>query len=292
MDARQGGSDPISPSASPHHHADVIGRAGSSRREGGTLVVACVEPGNDAPSVLQAIDDPPSIVNAANLTITPGLRGLAFDIHLAPQRTHLRVRFCIDGTLTDRLRLPHASLPHSRHSSRFWPTWASSTGTAPRKTGPGSRAMATTSRRGSRLGDPMGREDRALPARPTEAGGQRPPPSFQHAALTAQPGPSWWIDQRWHGGNATRAINALDPISQNTTAVGGPERAPLREHDGPRAALLCDPDVMAIGELRERGRAEAAAHPTLVGHLILCLPTPATRPVSSNVPSRWVSKGS
>jgi len=48
-------------------------------------------------------------VEIVNLLITQGLRDRASDIHIEPQKEHLRVRFRIDGVLHDTAHLPSAT---------------------------------------------------------------------------------------------------------------------------------------------------------------------------------------
>src|SRR5258707_4383826 len=60
---------------------------------------------------LQGINEQSPIVSVVNIVIAQGLRDRASDIHLEPQQAHLRVRFRIDGILTDALRLPKSMAP-------------------------------------------------------------------------------------------------------------------------------------------------------------------------------------
>src|SRR5215467_14434030 len=60
-----------------------------------------VLPHVDERTALQSINEQSPIVNVVNIIIAQGLRDRASDIHLEPQQTHLRVRFRIDGILTD-----------------------------------------------------------------------------------------------------------------------------------------------------------------------------------------------
>src|SRR5207247_2128657 len=62
-------------------------------------------------SAILAITEQSPVVNGVNLVIAQGLRDRASDIHLEPQQSHLRVRFRIDGILTDALRLPRSMAP-------------------------------------------------------------------------------------------------------------------------------------------------------------------------------------
>src|SRR5207302_2349950 len=51
------------------------------------------------------------VVQIVNLLIAQGLRDRASDIHIEPQQQQLRVRFRIDGILTDTLSLPKTMAP-------------------------------------------------------------------------------------------------------------------------------------------------------------------------------------
>ena len=58
-----------------------------------------------SPEMLQLTENAP-VVQVVNLLITQGLRDRASDIHIEPKKDRVRVRFRIDGVLTDVVNLP------------------------------------------------------------------------------------------------------------------------------------------------------------------------------------------
>jgi len=63
------------------------------------------------PIELAALAENAPVVQIVNLLITQGLRDRASDIHIEPKKDHVRVRYRIDGVLTEALRLPIAVAP-------------------------------------------------------------------------------------------------------------------------------------------------------------------------------------
>ncbi len=64
----------------------------------------------DAIETLQ-VDETAPVVQVVNRVITQGVRSRASDVHLEPAETDVRVRYRIDGAMTDAIRLPLAMGP-------------------------------------------------------------------------------------------------------------------------------------------------------------------------------------
>ncbi|HLH71426.1 MAG TPA: GspE/PulE family protein [Candidatus Dormibacteraeota bacterium] len=248
----------------------------------------------DARAMLQAIDEQSPVVNVVNLIITQGLRDRASDIHLEPQRTYLRVRFRIDGILSDRLQLPQSIAPSlasrlkvlanldivDRHRAQDGQFQFESDGrhvdirVSTMETQWGEKVvlrLLDQSRTLLRL-DQLGLAGEAYHRL---SGMLRSP-----FGLIVVGGPTG-------SGKTTTlyaAINELDPISQNITTIEDPveytferiNQIPIRRvadltfANGLKAILRQDPDVIMIGEVRDRETAEIAVQSALTGHLVLC----------------------
>ncbi|HYS01192.1 MAG TPA: pilus assembly protein PilB, partial [Candidatus Eisenbacteria bacterium] len=63
------------------------------------------------PVELAALAENAPVVQIVNLLITQGLRDRASDVHIEPKKDHVRIRYRIDGVLTEALRLPIALAP-------------------------------------------------------------------------------------------------------------------------------------------------------------------------------------
>jgi type IV pilus assembly protein PilB len=244
-------------------------------------------------AALQGINDQSPIVNVVNIVIAQGLRDRASDIHLEPQQAHLRVRFRIDGILTDALRLPRsmaASLASrikvmanldivDRHRSQDGQIRHETEGrqvdirVSTAETIWGEKVVL-------RLLD-QGRTVLSLDQLGLESNGYTTMSRLLHSpfGMFVVSGPTG-------SGKTTTlyaAIKELDPITQNITTIEDPVEytfdninqiqirkvANLTFANGLRAILRQDPDVILIGEVRDQETAEIAIQSALTGHLVL-----------------------
>jgi len=244
-------------------------------------------------SALQAITDQSPVVSVVNIIIAQGLRDRASDIHLEPQQTHLRVRFRIDGILTDALRLPRTMAPSlssrikvmanldivDRHRSQDGQIRLETEGrqvdirVSTAETIWGEKVVL-------RLLD-QGRTVLSLDQLGLEADGYRTLSGLLRSpfGMIAVSGPTG-------SGKTTTlyaAIKELDPVSQNITTIEDPVEytfeninqiairkvANLTFANGLKAILRQDPDVILVGEIRDRETAEIAVQSALTGHLVL-----------------------
>ncbi len=244
-------------------------------------------------SALQSITEQSPIVNVVNIVIAQGLRDRASDIHLEPQQSYLRVRFRIDGILTDALRLPKtmaASLASrikvmanmdivDRHRAQDGQIRHETEGrqvdirVSTAETIWGEKVVL-------RLLD-QGRTVLSLDQLGLEADGLA-----AMARLLRSPFGMLVVSGPTGSGKTTTlyaAIKELDPVSQNITTIEDPVEytfeninqiqirkvANLSFANGLRAILRQDPDVILVGEIRDMETAEIAIQSALTGHLVL-----------------------
>ena len=247
----------------------------------------------DGPSALQAITEQSPVVSVVNLVIAQGLRDRASDIHLEPQQGHLRVRFRIDGILTDALRLPRSMAPSlcsrikvmanldivDRHRAQDGQIRLETEGrqvdirVSTAETIWGEKVVL-------RLLD-QSRTVLSLDQLGLEADGYD-----NLSRLLYSPFGMIVVSGPTGSGKTTTlyaAITELDPISQNITTIEDPVEytfeninqiqirkvANLTFANGLRSILRQDPDVILVGEIRDLETAEIAIQSALTGHLVL-----------------------
>jgi type IV pilus assembly protein PilB len=244
-------------------------------------------------SALQNITEQSPVVNVVNIIIAQGLRDRASDIHLEPQQSHLRVRFRIDGILTDALRLPRAMAQSlssrikvmanldivDRHRSQDGQIRLETEGrqvdirVSTAETIWGEKVVL-------RLLD-QGRTVLSLDQLGLESDGYG-----TLSRLLRSPFGMIVVSGPTGSGKTTTlyaAITELDPVTQNITTIEDPVEytfeninqiairkvANLTFANGLRAILRQDPDVILVGEIRDMETAEIAIQSALTGHLVL-----------------------
>jgi len=247
----------------------------------------------DDRSPLRSITEQSPVVNVVNIIIAQALRDRASDIHLDPQQSYLRVRFRIDGILTDKLRLPRTMAQSlssrikvmanldivDRHRAQDGQIQHESEGrrvdirVSTAETIWGEKVVL-------RLLD-QARTVLRLDQLGLEAHGYETMSRLQRSpfGMIVVSGPTG-------SGKTTTlyaAIKELDPISQNITTIEDPVEytfeninqlairkvANLTFANGLRAILRQDPDVILVGEIRDMETAEIAIQSALTGHLVL-----------------------
>jgi type IV pilus assembly protein PilB len=265
-------------------HVDEHVRAFTQRA---TVAVA------DDRAAMQGITEQSPVVNVVNIIIAQGLRDRSSDIHLEPQENYLRVRFRIDGLLTDALRLPKsmaASLASrikvmanldivDRHRAQDGQIRHEAEGrnvdirVSTAETIWGEKVVL-------RLLD-QGRTVLSLDQLGLQSQGYGTMSRLLRSpfGMIAVSGPTG-------SGKTTTlyaAINELDPISQNITTIEDPVEytfeninqmqirkvANLTFANSLRAILRQNPDVIMVGEIRDLETAEIAVQSALTGHLVL-----------------------
>jgi type IV pilus assembly protein PilB len=249
-------------------HVDEHVRAFTQRARGGLA---------EDRSAILAITEQSPVVNVVNLIIAQGLRDRASDIHLEPQQGHLRVRFRIDGILTDALRLP-GSMAASL-SSRI-KVMASLDIVDRHRAQDGQIRHETEGRQvdirvstaetiwGEKVVLRLLDQERtvlSLDQLGLEATGHA-----TMSRLLRSPFGMIVVSGPTGSGKTTTlyaAIKQLDPISQNITTIEDPVEYTFA--NGLRAILRQDPDVILVGEVRDMETAEIAIQSALTGHLVL-----------------------
>jgi type IV pilus assembly protein PilB len=247
----------------------------------------------DSRDSLQDVSEDSPVVRVVSLIIGQGLRDRASDIHIEPQEHKVRIRYRIDGILTDALALPKGM--GQSLASRI-------------------KVMANmdiVDRHRAQDGQiRLDGEDRQVDIRVSTAEtiwGEkvvlrlldqgRTVLSLDQLGLTEQgydrmsqllrsPYGMIAVSGPTGSGKTTTlyaAIKELDPISQNITTIEDPVEytfdninqiqirrvANLTFANGLKAILRQDPDVILVGEIRDLETAEIAIQSALTGHLVL-----------------------
>lgn len=247
----------------------------------------------DATDALVDVSENAPVVRVVSLLINQGLRDRASDIHIEPQQNNLRIRYRIDGILTDALLLPKAMAPSLASRIKVMAN------------------MDIVDRHRSQDGQiRLQGEDRPVDIRVSTAEtiwGEkvvlrlldqgRTVLSLDQLGLTHQgfsrmsellrsPYGMIVVSGPTGSGKTTTlyaSIGELDPIAQNITTIEDPVEytfaninqiqirrvANLTFANGLTAILRQDPDVILVGEIRDMETAEIAIQSALTGHLVL-----------------------
>jgi type IV pilus assembly protein PilB len=247
----------------------------------------------DSRDSIQEVSEDSPVVRVVSLLISQGLRDRASDIHIEPQEHSVRIRYRIDGILTDALALPKAMGPSLASRIKVMAN------------------MDIVDRHRAQDGQiRLEGEDRQVDIRVSTAEtiwGEkvvlrlldqgRTVLSLDQLGLTQQgydrmsqllrsPYGMIVVSGPTGSGKTTSlyaAISELDPISQNITTIEDPVEytfvninqiqirrvANLTFANGLKAILRQDPDVILIGEIRDLETAEIAIQSALTGHLVL-----------------------
>ena len=244
-------------------------------------------------SVLSAISADSPVVQIANLIITQGLRDRASDIHIEPQEAGIRIRYRIDGLLSDVLTLPAEMGPSlasrikvmanldivDRHRAQDGQI---------RITGEDRQVDIRVSTAETIWGEKVVLRllDQGRTFLSLDELGLAEQAYERLARLTSSPYGMIVVSGPTGSGKTTTlyaAIKELDPISQNITTIEDPVEytfeninqiqirkvANLTFANGLKAILRQDPDVILVGEIRDLETAEIAIQSALTGHLVL-----------------------
>lgn len=246
-----------------------------------------------AESAELAIGDSSPIVQVVNKMIGQGLRDRASDIHVEPQREHLRIRFRIDGILKDAMALPKEMGPPiasrikvmanldivDRHRSQDGQI---------RIEGQGRQVDVRVSTAETIWGEKIVLRllDQSRTILRLDNLGLNVQGSERLSQLLRSPFGMVVVSGPTGSGKTTTlyaAINELDPVTQNITTIEDPveytfddinqiqirKMANLTFANGLRAILRQDPDILLVGEIRDLETAEIAVQSALTGHLVL-----------------------
>jgi type IV pilus assembly protein PilB len=232
-------------------------------------------------------------VEIVNLLITQGLRDRASDIHIEPQKDYLRVRFRIDGVLHDMAHLPTAT--GGALSSRI-KIMAGMNIVERRRAQDGQISANVDGREldvrvatmetiwGEKLVMRLLDRSRSLITL-RQLGFSRNAYAEFHRMLHSPYGMMIVSGPTGSGKTTTlyASIHELDQQVRNIMTIEDPveymfdninqsqinKLADITFANGLRAILRQDPDIILVGEIRDRETAEIAVQSALTGHLVL-----------------------
>ena len=232
-------------------------------------------------------------IEIVNMLITQWLRDRSSDIHIEPQKDHLRIRFRIDGVLQDVAHLPNAT--GAALASRI-KIMADMNIVERRRAQDGQISLTVDSReldiRVATIETIWGEKlvlrllDRSRSLITLEQLG------FSHGAydrfhgMLHSPYGMIIVSGPTGSGKTTTlyaAIHELDQQVRNIMTIEDPveytfdninqsqinKLADISFANGLRAILRQDPDIILVGEIRDRETAEIAVQSALTGHLVL-----------------------
>ena len=242
---------------------------------------------------LEGVTSSSPAVEIVNLLITQGLRDRASDIHIEPQKDHLRIRFRIDGVLQDMAHLPSAT--GAALASRV-KIMADMNIVERRRAQDGQISVNVDGREldvrvatmetvwGEKLVMRLLDRGRSLITLP-QLGFSRKAYREYHRLLHSPYGMMIVSGPTGSGKTTTlyASIHELDRQVRNIMTIEDPveymfddinqsqinKLADISFANGLRAILRQDPDIILVGEIRDRETAEIAVQSALTGHLVL-----------------------
>jgi general secretion pathway protein E len=270
---------------------DAVALAAGSIDSGAGLDLLALEVGG-AEDLLDSTDDAPAI-RLINGVIADAARNGVSDIHFEPYETALVVRMRIDGELREKLRLPARVAPTLVSRIKVM----SRLDIAERRLPQDGRISLTL---GGRLIDvrvstlpSRGGErvvlrllDKANAAASLDSLGMDKAADAALKAALAEPNGIILVTGPTGSGKTTTLYAALqtlndgkrniltveDPVEYAIDGIGQTQvdaKVGLTFAAGLRAILRQDPDVVLVGEIRDRETAEIAVQASLTGHLVL-----------------------
>ncbi len=245
------------------------------------------------PPEMAVLADNAPVVQIVNLLITQGLRDRASDIHIEPKKDSIRVRYRIDGVLSDVLKLPIALAPGiasrikimaeldivERHRSQDGQIQMTTDGH------PIDIRVATVETIwGEKVVLRLLDKSRTI-LRLDELGCDSVQYNQLRVLLRAPFGMIVVSGPTGSGKTTTlyAAVNELDAVGRNIMTIEDPveytfedlnqvqirKMAHITFANGLKAILRQDPDVILVGEIRDIETAEIAVQSALTGHLVL-----------------------
>jgi type IV pilus assembly protein PilB len=242
---------------------------------------------------LSAVTATSPAVEIVNMLITQGLRDRASDIHIEPQKSHLRIRLRIDGVLQDVAHLPSAT--GAALASRI-KIMADMNIVERRRAQDGQISLNVDNReldiRVATIETIWGEKlvlrllDRSRSLITLEQLGFSPIAYQRFHAMLHSPYGMIIVSGPTGSGKTTSlyaAIHELDQQVRNIMTIEDPveytfdninqsqinKLADISFANGLRAILRQDPDIILVGEIRDRETAEIAVQSALTGHLVL-----------------------
>ncbi len=242
---------------------------------------------------LSAITATSPAVEIVNMLITQGLRDRASDVHIEPQKDFLRIRFRIDGVLQDVAHLPSAT--GAALASRI-KIMADMNIVERRRAQDGQISLTVDGReldiRVATIETIWGEKmvlrllDRGRSLIPLKQLGFSPGAYQRFHGMLHSPYGMIIVSGPTGSGKTTTlyaAIHELDQQVRNIMTIEDPveytfdninqsqinKLADISFANGLRAILRQDPDIILVGEIRDRETAEIAVQSALTGHLVL-----------------------
>jgi type IV pilus assembly protein PilB len=232
-------------------------------------------------------------VEIVNMLITQGLRVRASDIHIEPQKEYLRIRFRVDGVLQDMAHLPTAT--GAALASRV-KIMAGMNIVERRRAQDGQISVNVDGREldvrvatietiwGEKLVMRLLDRSRSLITLPQL--GFSPGAYSEYHRMLHSPYGMMIVSGPTGSGKTTTlyaSIHELDQQVRNIMTIEDPveyqfeninqsqinKLADISFANGLRAILRQDPDIILVGEIRDRETAEIAVQSALTGHLVL-----------------------
>jgi type IV pilus assembly protein PilB len=242
---------------------------------------------------LAAVTASSPAVEIVNLLITQGVRDRASDIHMEPQKDYLRIRFRIDGVLHDIAHLPATT--GAALASRI-KILADMNIVERRRAQDGQISMSVDGReldirvatldtiRGEKIVLRLLDRSRSLITLPQL--GFSPSAYHIYRRMLHAPYGMILVTGPTGSGKTTTlyaSVNELDQQVRNIMTIEDPveyvfdninqsqinKLADISFANGLRAILRQDPDIILVGEIRDRETAEIAVQSALTGHLVL-----------------------
>jgi type IV pilus assembly protein PilB len=250
-------------------------------------------PVSTGPEISSGIAENAPVVQIVNLLINQGLRDRASDIHIEPKKDHVRIRYRIDGVLTEALRLPIRLAPGiasrikimaeldivERHRSQDGQIQLTVDGRAV-----DIRVATVETIWGEKI--VLRLLDKARTLLQLHELGCGDIQYRQLGQLLRSPFGMIIVSGPTGTGKTTTlysAVNELDGVGRNIMTIEDPveytfedvnqvqirKMAQITFANGLKAILRQDPDVILVGEIRDRETAEIAVQSALTGHLVL-----------------------
>jgi type II secretory ATPase GspE/PulE/Tfp pilus assembly ATPase PilB-like protein len=233
------------------------------------------------------------IVRTADLLLAQAVRDRASDIHLEPETNALRVRLRIDGVLHESMRLPRDV--HAPLISRFKVLAGMNIAEKRRPQDgqisteiEGKRVDLRAATSDSVHGEMMVLRvlDKSVSLMSLRELGFSPAALDRHIRLLRSPFGMVLVSGPTGSGKTTTlyaSVNMLNDAERNIMTIEDPveyqfdginqiqvnEKADINFATGLRSLMRLDPDVILVGEVRDRETARIACQAALTGHLVL-----------------------
>jgi len=241
-----------------------------------------------------AVADDSPLAKALNLLVEEAVKSRASDIHIEPEVDRLRVRYRIDGILHEVTSLPVGA--HGPLISRI-KILAGMNIADPRRPQDGQFSFVAPGRdvdiRVATISTVLGETavlrllDKSMAVMSLSQIGFLPESQEKFERMLMAPYGMLLLSGPTGAGKTTTlyaAVNSLDKVGHNIITIEDPveyrfrginqiqinPKAGVTFASGLRAIVRLDPDVILVGEIRDKETADIATQSALTGHLVLC----------------------